>query len=194
MTNKLCAFFYRKAKKFRDKCCTRFFLHNILPELPIRSVKHPCYLIGGDFVHVGKRFQSGPGLRIEALKKYGTQFFSPRIKIGNNVSFGYNCHLGAINNISICDNVMIGSQVLITDHQHGSLSSEELNVIAAQRPLTSKGPVCIKENVWIGDNVIIMPNITIGKNAVIGANAVVTKDIPENSVAGGIPAKVIKQL
>jgi acetyltransferase-like isoleucine patch superfamily enzyme len=151
-------------------------------------------LCGGEFVHVGKRFQSVPGLRIEALKRYGAQVFSPKIEIGNNVSFGYNCHLGSINKIEIKDNVMFGSQVLVTDHQHGNLLTEELDIIAAERPLSSKGPVCIEENVWIGDNAIIMPNVTIGKNAVVGANSVVTKNVPPNSVVGGIPARVIKQL
>ena len=52
----------------------------------------------------------------------------------------------------------------------------------------------IKDNVWIGEGVAIMPNVRIGKNAIIGANAVVTKDVPENTVVGGNPAKIIKQL
>ena len=56
------------------------------------------------------------------------------------------------------------------------------------------GPVIIEDGVWIGDKVTILPNVRIGKNAVIGANSVVTKDIPENCVAGGIPAKIIKTI
>lgn len=55
-------------------------------------------------------------------------------------------------------------------------------------------PVHIKKNVWIGVNVIILPGVTIGENAVIGAGAIVTKDIPDNAVAVGNTARVIKYL
>jgi acetyltransferase-like isoleucine patch superfamily enzyme len=60
------------------------------------------------------------------------------------------------------------------------------------RPLVSKGAVIIKDNVWIGEGVAIMPGVTIGENSIIATNAVVTKDIPPNCVAAGVPAKVIK--
>ena len=53
--------------------------------------------------------------------------------------------------------------------------------------------VVIGDNVWIGDNVTVLPNVHIGKGCVIGANSVVTKDIPDNCIAVGIPAKVIKK-
>lgn len=55
-------------------------------------------------------------------------------------------------------------------------------------------PVTIGNDVWIGGNVTILPGVTIGDRAVIAAGAVVTKDIPANTVAGGVPAKVIKEL
>ncbi|HEY5653727.1 MAG TPA: acyltransferase, partial [Pontiella sp.] len=134
------------------------------------------------------------GLRIDAIARYKQQRFQPEIKIGSNVSLGHHCHIGAIHKIVISNDVLIGSNVLITDHQHGKITSEELNIKAVQRELHSNGPVYINENTWIGDNVVIMPNVTIGKNVIIGANAVVTKDIPDNAVVGGIPATVIKQL
>jgi acetyltransferase-like isoleucine patch superfamily enzyme len=52
----------------------------------------------------------------------------------------------------------------------------------------------IEDNVWIGESVVILPGVTIGKNSIIGANAVVTKSIPENSIAGGNPARIIKKI
>lgn len=52
----------------------------------------------------------------------------------------------------------------------------------------------IGNDVWIGGNCTILPGVTIGNNVVIAAGAVVTKDIPDNCVAGGVPAKVIKQI
>ena len=55
-------------------------------------------------------------------------------------------------------------------------------------------PVNIGNDVWIGGNCTILPGVTIGNNVVIAAGAVVTKDVPDNSVVGGVPAKVIKQI
>ena len=55
-------------------------------------------------------------------------------------------------------------------------------------------PVVIKRNAWIGIGAIICPGVTIGENAVIGAGAVVTKDVPDNAIVGGNPAKVIKYI
>jgi acetyltransferase-like isoleucine patch superfamily enzyme len=54
------------------------------------------------------------------------------------------------------------------------------------------GPIRIKRNAWIGANATVTQGVTIGENAVVAAGAVVTKDVPDNTVVGGIPAKVIK--
>ena len=55
-------------------------------------------------------------------------------------------------------------------------------------------PIVIEDNVWIGANVVVMPGVTIGKHSVIAAGSVVTKDIPADVVAGGVPAKIIRKL
>ena len=67
-------------------------------------------------------------------------------------------------------------------------------MLPLERPLISKGAVVIENNVWVGEGVVIMPGITIGENSIIGANSVVTKDVPKNTVVGGVPAKILKQL
>ena len=54
--------------------------------------------------------------------------------------------------------------------------------------------IVIEENVWIGTNAIILPGVKIGKNSIIGGGAVVTKDVPENVIVAGNPAKIIKEL
>ncbi len=61
------------------------------------------------------------------------------------------------------------------------------------RPVKSKGSIVIGDNVWIGDKATILPGVIIGDGAVIAANAVVSKDVPAYCVAGGNPAKIIKQ-
>ena len=55
-------------------------------------------------------------------------------------------------------------------------------------------PIVIGENVWIGSNSTILPGVTIGKGSIIAAGAVVTKDVDENVVVGGVPAKFIKKI
>lgn len=152
------------------------------------QIKSPQYISFGDNFSASQRF------RIEAWDKYGEQIFTPKIEIGNNVSFNTDIHIGCINHISIGNNVLGASRIYITDHHHGEPTPEMLLIPPAQRPLISKGPVIIKDNVWIGEGVAIMPGVTIGENCIIATNAVVTKDIPANSVAAGIPAKVIKTM
>lgn len=87
---------------------------------------------------------------------------------------------------------MIGSGVLITDHQHGTLADSDIPV--ADRKLVSKGAVAIGDNVWIGEHVCILSGVTIGEGSIIYANAVVTKSVPAHSLAVGVPAKVVEDL
>lgn len=146
-------------------------------------------------ISIGNWFCSCRRLRIEAfdhVKEYSDT--KVKIEIGDGVSINWDVHIGAINKVKIGNGVLIGSRVLITDHQHGEITGEALSLPPEQRKLWSKGPVIIGDNVWIGESVSIMPGVTIGKNSIIGANSVVTKDIPANCVAAGIPAKVIKIL
>jgi acetyltransferase-like isoleucine patch superfamily enzyme len=118
----------------------------------------------------------------------------PDIHIGCFCRFGFNNHISAINKIMIGDNVLTGSYVLISDNSHGNSNCDMLNLPPLQRPLLSKGEISIGNNVWIGDKVSILAGVHIGNNAIIGANSVVTKDIPDNCVAVGNPAKVIKTI
>lgn len=148
--------------------------------------------IGHENISFGDNFSALDRLRIEAISSYNDQTFSPGVQIGNNVCFNTDVHIGCINKVVIKDNCLLASRIFITDHFHGETNKENLAIYAIKRPLFSKGPVIIEENVWIGEGVTIMPNVVIGKNSVIGANAVVTKSIPNHSIVGGIPAKILK--
>lgn len=151
------------------------------------------YVRGGQKIIIGNNFYCYWGGRIETYSCHNGMKFNPQIIIGNNVSINPDCHIGAINRIEIHDGVLMASRVFITDHFHGKINREELLVSPQKRILFAKGTVIIKKNAWLGEGVAVMPGVTIGENSVIGANAVVTKDIPDNSIAVGIPAKVIKQ-
>ncbi len=146
------------------------------------------------FISIGEGFNALHHLRLDAIDRYMGKAYTPSIVIGDNVSFNSDCHIGAIDRITIGNNVLLASRVYISDHFHGEISSEALAVIPILRDLYSKGPVVIGDNVWIGEGACILPGVTVGRNAIIGANAVVTKDVPENAVVGGIPAKIIKML
>ncbi|HHZ8354277.1 TPA: acyltransferase [Morganella morganii] len=115
------------------------------------------------------------------------------IYIGNNVSLSQNTHIGSIHKVIIGDGCLIGSDVLITDHNH-SFSSSTLHIIPKARPLNTKGETVLKNNVWLGDNVKILSGVTLGENVIVAANSVVTKSFPSNVLLAGVPAKIIKYI
>lgn len=87
-----------------------------------------------------------------------------------------------------CDNVMIGLGTLISTVNH------PLTPMGRRQHLGIAKPVRISNDVWIGGNVTILPGVTIGNNVVVAAGAVVTKDIPDNTLVVGVPAKKIRDL
>ena len=127
----------------------------------------------GEKVWIGKTFNCDNG---------------KNIFIGNNFTGNYNLTILDIREVWIGDNVMIGPNTLITTVNH------PLTPMGRRKHLGIAKPVRIGNDVWIGGNVTILPGITIGNNVVVAAGAVVTKDIPDNSIVGGIPAKLIKEL
>jgi acetyltransferase-like isoleucine patch superfamily enzyme len=157
-------------------------------------IARPVYLMGGQYISIGKEFASLPGLRIECWDKYIDNKYTPDLSIGDNVYMNYNVHIGCINRISIGNNVLFASNIYISDHSHGLTDGVDINIPPALRSLVSKGPVIIKDNVWIGENVSIMPDLTIGKGCIIGANSVVTKSFPDYSIIAGVPAKMIRTI
>jgi acetyltransferase-like isoleucine patch superfamily enzyme len=179
-------------KYIKDKTYS-FYLSKYFNKIGKNSFwEYPSFLLGQKYISIGDNFYAFPRLRLEAFDKHLGANFSPTVIIGNNVSINYDCHIACINKIQIGNHVVIASRVFITDHYHGNISKEALIVPPDKRILVSKGPVIIEDNVWIGEGVCILPNVHIGENAIIGANAVVTSDIPSNTVAAGIPAKIIK--
>ena len=165
--------------KFRFKESQRFY------------IRSHSFIIGFKMMSLGKNFAANRFLRIEALGENS----KIKLKIGEFVSVGESVHIAAINYVEINNNVLIGSRVLITDHNHGSYAGNHQSTpleAPSKRALFSAGPVIIHENVWLGDGVVILPNVEIGFGTVVAANSVVTKSLAANSIAGGIPCKVFK--
>lgn len=159
-------------------------------------IVRPCFLQGGALkeIHIGENTRIQSHCVLECWNKFGNQNFEPTITIGSNCKIGEYSHITACNRIIIGDGALVGRFTLITDNSHGSLSLENSNIPPIKRELVSKGEIVIGNNVWLGDKVTICGGVHIGDNVIIGANSVVTKDIPSNSMAAGVPAKVIKQI
>ncbi|RXM42304.1 DapH/DapD/GlmU-related protein [Flavobacterium sp. YO12] len=158
------------------------------------NISYPIYLKGAKYITVGENFDCDQRLRLDAIDEFLGEKFSPEIIIGNNVSIQKDCHIGAINRIVIGNNVLLASKVYISDHSHGEINKNSILLPPSRRKLFSKGSVIIEDNVWIGEGVVVLPGVTIGENTIVGANAVVTKSILKNSVVGGNPARVIREL
>lgn len=110
------------------------------------------------------------------------------IHVGDEFLANYNVTILDIGPVHIGDHVMIGPNTLITTVGH------PLSPKGRRQHLGYMRPVTIGNDVWIGGNVTILPGVTIGNNVVVAAGAVVTKDVPDNCVVGGVPAKVIRQI
>lgn len=151
-------------------------------------------LRGLKYISVGERTYIASGVQLTAWDSHNGQHYTPSISIGSYCSIRENCHITAINNISIGDHLLTGTNVLITDNSHGKSTREHMSLPFEERPLYSKGPVVIGNYVWLGNNVCVMPGVTIGDGAIVGANSVVTHDVPAYAVAAGIPARIVKQL
>jgi len=125
-------------------------------------------------------------------------------KIGNNSMVMTPVSGSDLNNVSIGDNVFINSGTLFM--ATGGITIEDDTILAANVQLITNNhdlrqhniitckPVHLKKNCWIGAGVTILPGVTIGENSVIGAGSVVTKDVEDNVLAVGNPAKVIKKI
>ena len=190
--------------------------------MPIKShVKHPSDLLyaGLTLAHsavMSSRFaQWGRGSRLEFPSKlvepglvsigYGVYLSShawlnakddrgdgrPTLHIGDRTYIGRMVHINAWRDVNIGEDVLIGDRVTILDAGH---NFNNLDVPIRLQGDSFLGAVRLLDGCWVGSGAVIMPGVSIGKNAVIGANAVVTKDVPDFTVAAGIPAKTIRKI
>lgn len=112
--------------------------------------------------------------------------FGKNISIGKNVFINSGCHFQDQGGITIGDGSLIGHNVVLATINH------DLN--PANHRKNHYAPINIGQYVWIGANATVLPGVTIGDWAVVAAGAVVTKDVPANTVVGGIPARILKNI
>lgn len=108
------------------------------------------------------------------------------ITIGKNVFINMGCKFQDQGGISIGNGTLIGHNVVLATLNHVMSPKDRSTMIPK--------PIHIGENVWIGSNATVLPGVTIGDGAIVAAGAVVTKDVPENTIVGGVPAHTIREI
>jgi acetyltransferase-like isoleucine patch superfamily enzyme len=110
------------------------------------------------------------------------------VSIGAKTVMGQECTISAYQHVEIGSECIIADRVMLIDFDHG--------VVEVERPIRLQGiykrDVKVGSNVWMGYGACILRGVSVGHNSIVGTNAVVTKDVPENAVVGGVPAKVLR--
>ncbi|HNP31973.1 MAG TPA: acyltransferase [Flavobacterium sp.] len=152
----------------------------------------PLLLKGNGKISFGKNVQIGVIASPNFYSHYTyleARNLGSEISIGNNVSINNAFSAVAFSKITIQNNVLIGVNCSIIDNDGHNLEADKRN----SDTIKTKD-VLIEENVFLGDDVTILKGVTIGKNSVIGNGSIVAKSIPENVIAAGNPARIIRNL
>lgn len=130
---------------------------------------------------IGQEIDSSVGINLPLYTDFGKH-----ISIGKHVFINSNVMFTDLGGITLEDHVLIGPRANLLTVNHPQDPRQRRNLIVK--------PITIKRNAWIGAAATILPGVTVGENAIVGANALVTKDVPANTVVGGNPAKMIKEI
>jgi acetyltransferase-like isoleucine patch superfamily enzyme len=110
------------------------------------------------------------------------------VEIGAKTVVGQECTISAFQHVAIGRECVVADRVMLIDFDHG--------MVEVERPVRLQGiykrDVNVGNNCWIGYGACVLRGVTVGDNCVIGTNAVVTKDVPDNAIVGGVPARVIR--
>jgi acetyltransferase-like isoleucine patch superfamily enzyme len=144
----------------------------------------------------------GPGVKLEIGRTatirlgrwswigHGTKIraHEGEVEIGAKTVLGQECTISSFQHVSIGRECIVADRVMLIDFDHG--------VVETERPIRLQGiykrDVNVGSNCWIGYGACILRGVTVGDNAIIGTSTVVTKDIPANAVAGGVPARILR--
>jgi acetyltransferase-like isoleucine patch superfamily enzyme len=185
--------------------------------LGIRKLKFGFYfvgqrtqLIGFEKIKISRTISIGRNVKISSIGSSGFIFgenFSIKdfsiiesfgsikkesgsLSIGDNVGISEFCYFSIRGNLIIGNNVIVGPNVKIFTENH----SFEVTEIPFRLQDETRADVTIGNNVWIGSGATILPGVFIGDNVVIAAGSIVNKNVEDNSLVGGIPAKLLKSL
>ena len=191
----------RLATWFSPPYYGRCYLARLNPKgyiAPSAIVHHNSVRFGRN-IFIGDRvviYQAKDGGSVEFGKRtriYGEAFIQTgtggSVKIGNTSHIHPRCQLSAYKaSIYIGNGVQIAPNCAFYPYNHGIAPGKLIQV----QPLHSKGDIVVDDDAWLGFGVIVLDGVRIGKGAVIGAGSVVTQDIPDNAIACGNPARIVK--
>lgn len=122
--------------------------------------------------------------------------YGVNINVGKACFVNYNCTFLDVAPITLEDGVLVGANVTLATPKHPFLADERLaqDYPDGHHDLEYASPIVIKKNSWICSSATICGGVTVGENSIVAAGAVVTKDVPPNSIVGGVPAKVIREI
>ncbi len=150
----------------------------------------PTTIFNERFITIGQDTLIGPDISLSAGMVPGQECITyPVVSIGDRCLIGRGSGIVGHFSIEIGNDVWTGHNVYITDQNHGY---EDVSRPISQQSQAERA-VKIGDGSWLGYGSVVLPGVTIGKHVVVGANSVVTHDIPDYSVAVGVPAKVIKR-
>lgn len=152
------------------------------------SIRRPLAIRGHRSISIGSSSHVRDFARLEVIDRPNEK--PAVLTIGDGVLIEQNLHLVCSSRISIGDDVSIAASCAIVDTRHPMPGEVEGNV--GHHILPGDTWVAIGDGTMLGFGVVVLPNVTIGKRCMIGANAVVTSDIPDDSVAVGSPARVVR--
>lgn len=144
--------------------------------------------VGKNLVLISHSYFSAPGVNHPVVIRLLEE--RARLTIGDNVGMS-GATICVAREVVIGNNVLLGANVSVVDTDFHPIKAS--NRRYSHLDILSE-PIVIEDNVFVGMNSLILKGVTIGKNSVIGAASVVTQNIPENSIAGGVPAKVLKEI
>ena len=134
----------------------------------------------GATLHLGRWSWLGNGTKVRVHEG--------EVRVGAKTVLGQECTISAYQHVSIGRECIVADRVMFIDFDHG--------VVDVDRPIREQGiykrDVRVGHNVWIGYGACVLRGCTLGDNAIVGTNSVVTRDLPANAVAAGIPAKVLR--
>lgn len=166
-------------------------MHLLMCELSNRAMQITCELNGSYHTpdQVRELFSKLTDKQIDESFFAFPPFYTDcglNIAIGKNVFINSGCHFQDQGGITLGDGSQIGHKVTLATLNHG-IAPEDRNTLYP-------APITIGRNVWIGAGATVVPGVTIGDHSIVGAGSVVTRDVPENTIVAGVPAKVIRRL
>ena len=142
-----------------------------------------------------KLIPSSVGQNLDVFAPFYCEY-GENIRVGKNCFVNYNCTFLDVAPIILEDGVWLGAGVILATPMHPYLAEERMiqPFPDGMHDLEYAKPITLKKNCWICSGAIVSGGVRIGENCIVAAGAVVTKDVPDNCIVGGVPAKIIREI